>query len=76
VPLGAILPQLTDHKGAAMAVYTTAAGGAAFLGAAVVAVVQPWGGDVGTVWAFVVLYAVAFVLCRFLRVDQPRGARR
>lgn len=68
VPLGAILPSLTDHKGAAMAVYTTAAGGAAFLGAAVVAVVSPWGGDVGVVWAFVVLYGVSFVLCRYLRV--------
>ena len=32
VPLGAILPSLTERKGAAMAVYTTAAGGAAFLG--------------------------------------------
>ncbi len=74
VPLGAILPQLTQRKGAAMAVYTTAAGGAAFLGAAVVALVQPWGGDVGTIWAFVVLYAVAFVLCGFLEVDQPQSA--
>lgn len=74
VPLGAILPQLTERKGAAMAVYTTAAGGAAFLGAAVVALVRPWGGDAGTVWAFVVLYGVAFVLCHWLRVDQPKDA--
>lgn len=70
VPLDAILPSLTDHKGAAMAVYTTAAGGAAFLGAAVVAIVQPWGGDVGVVWAFVVLYGVSFVLCHFLKVPK------
>ncbi|WP_143822688.1 RbtT/DalT/CsbX family MFS transporter, partial [Mycetocola reblochoni] len=38
VPMGAIMPALVpDRKGAAMAMYTTAAGGAAFLGAAVVA---------------------------------------
>lgn len=71
VPLGAILPSLTDDKGAAMAMYTTAAGGAAFLGGAVVAAVQPWGGNVGVVWAFVGLYAVSFVLCHFLRVPKP-----
>lgn len=70
VPLGAILPAMTDHKGAAMAVYTTAAGGAAFLGGAVVALVQPWAGDVGVVWAFVVLYAISFVLCSVLKVPQ------
>nr|WP_238589767.1 RbtT/DalT/CsbX family MFS transporter [Pseudonocardia sp. AL041005-10] len=38
VPMGAIMPALApDHKGAAMAMYTTAAGGAAFLGSGVVA---------------------------------------
>ncbi|MDO4255397.1 MAG: RbtT/DalT/CsbX family MFS transporter [Kocuria sp.] len=71
VPMGAIMPTLTpDHKGAAMAMYTTAAGGAAFLGAAVVALVRPWGGDVTVVWAFVALYGVAFFLMRFLDVEQ------
>jgi MFS family permease len=71
VPMGAIMPALApDHKGAAMAMYTTAAGGAAFSGAAVVAVVKPWGGNVGVVWAFVALYAVAFVLVSFLTVPE------
>ncbi|WP_125613617.1 RbtT/DalT/CsbX family MFS transporter [Specibacter cremeus] len=77
VPMGAIIPALTPaHKGAAMAMYTTAAGGAAFLGAAVVAVVLPWGGNTGVVWAFVLLYGVAFALTSFLKVpgDAP-GAR-
>lgn len=72
VPLGAIMPALAPkHQGAAMAMYTTAAGGATFLGSAVVAVVRPWGGNVGVVWAFVVLYALAFVMTLFLKVEQP-----
>ena len=73
VPLGAIMPALApDHKGAAMAMYTTAAGGATFLGSFVVAVVRPWGGNVGVVWAFVVLYALAFLMTFALKVEQPR----
>nr|WP_233197588.1 RbtT/DalT/CsbX family MFS transporter [Cryobacterium sp. Y57] len=77
VPMGAIMPALApEHKGAAMAMYTTAAGGAAFLGAAVVAIVQPWGGNIGVVWAFVILYGAAFIMINYLRVpeDEP-GAR-
>lgn len=71
VPLGAILPALTPtHKGAAMAMYTTAAGGATFLGTAVVAIVQPWAGNVGVVWAFVALYAASFVMTWWLDPDQ------
>ncbi|GAB3559578.1 MFS transporter [Spelaeicoccus albus] len=71
VPMGAIMPaQTPEHKGAAMAMYTTAAGGAAFLGSAVVAIVRPWGGGVGTVWAFVVLYGAAFVMSYFLAVPK------
>ncbi len=71
VPMGAIMPALApEHKGAAMAMYTTAAGGAAFLGSAVVAIVRPWGGGVGTVWAFVALYACAFVMISFIKVPD------
>lgn len=76
VPMGAIMPTLTPrHKGAAMAMYTTAAGGAAFLGSAVVAIVRPWGGEVGAVWAFVALYGLAFFLMRFLEVPQIKNIR-
>ena len=39
--------------------------------AAVVAVVRPFGGNVGVVWAFVVLYVLAFVMTYFLGVEQP-----
>lgn len=72
VPMGAIMPALTpEHKGAAMAMYTTAAGGAAFLGPAVVAVLLTAGlGNVGVVWGFVVLYGAAFVMVSFLSVSQ------
>lgn len=74
--LGAILPELVpEHKGAAMAMYTTAAGGAAFLGAAVVAIVQPWGGNTGVVWTFVALYGAAFVMSYYLDVEQKQGNR-
>lgn len=72
VPMGAIMPALApDHKGAAMAMYTTAAGGAAFLGSGLVALMLTLGaGNVGTVWAFVALYACAFVMVSFLNVPQ------
>jgi len=77
VPLGAIMPALApQHKGAAMAMYTTAAGGATFLGSAVVAVVRPWGGNVGVVWAFVALYALAFLMTFTLKVEQPRAGKK
>lgn len=74
VPMGAIMPALVPahNKGAAMAMYTTAAGGAAFLGSATVAVVLALGGDgVAVTWTFVGLYALAFVFIQFLQVDQP-----
>ncbi|OHV09346.1 MFS transporter [Kushneria phosphatilytica] len=75
VPMGAIMPALVpEHKGAAMAMYTTAAGGAIFLGTAVVAVVQPLLGNVGVVWTFVALYASAFVMLHWLKVDQSDEA--
>jgi len=76
VPMGAIMPALApDHKGAAMAMYTTAAGGATFLGSAVVSVVLNLGGsNASVVWTFVGLYAVAFVLIHFLKVPQTHNA--
>lgn len=73
VPLGAIMPAIAPrHTGAAMAMYTTAAGGATFLGSAVVAIVRPFGGNVGVVWAFILLYACAFTMTFFFNVHQPR----
>ncbi|MGN7191276.1 RbtT/DalT/CsbX family MFS transporter [Curtobacterium sp. MCBA15_004] len=75
VPMGAIMPALApEHKGAAMAMYTTAAGGAAFLGTGVVAAVFALGGSGEAVtWTFVGLYACAFVMIHFLDVPQRRA---
>ncbi|AIV40641.1 MULTISPECIES: MFS transporter [unclassified Curtobacterium] len=77
VPMGAIMPALApEHKGAAMAMYTTAAGGAAFLGTGVVAAVFALGGGGQAVtWTFVGLYACAFVMIHFLDVPQGRPHR-
>ncbi|WP_299258131.1 MFS transporter [uncultured Kushneria sp.] len=77
VPMGAIMPALVPaHKGAAMAMYTTAAGGAIFLGTGVVAVMQPLVGNTGVVWTFVGLYACAFVMLHWLKVDQSDNAEQ
>lgn len=78
VPMGAIMPALApEHKGAAMAMYTTAAGGAAFLGAGVVALGLGLGlGNVGVVWLFVALYAAAFLMVRTLRVPEDAARER
>ena len=75
-PMGAIVPAFAgeDRRGAAMAMYATAAGGATFLGNAVVSAVLPWGGAAGVVWTFVVLYALAFVVLSFLRVPAQAEA--
>lgn len=87
VPMGAIMPALhPEHKGAAMAMYTTAAGGAYFLGAGVCAVVLNIAAALGAssfvansavVWTFVALYACAFVMVGHLKVPQDeKGARQ
>ncbi|WIB35469.1 hypothetical protein [Curtobacterium sp. MCJR17_043] len=70
--MGAIMPALEpQHRGAAMAMYTTAAGGAAFLGTGVVAVVLALGGGGAAVtWTFVGLYACAFLMVGRLHVPQ------
>ena len=78
VPMGAIMPELApDFKGAAMAMYTTAAGGSAFLGSAVVTVVYALGlGNTSVVWAFVLLYAAAFIMVQFLNVPADDKSHR
>jgi MFS family permease len=74
VPMGAIMANLIPGRsGPAMAMYTTAAGGAALTGPAVVAAVRPFFGGVGVVWAFVVLYAAAFVMTFFLKLPREAG---
>ena len=84
VPMGAIMPALAPaHKGAAMAMYTTAAGGAIFLGTAVVWLVRQLSELAGLdlvedaftvnsiiVWAFVGLYGCAFLMIQQMRVPE------
>ena len=78
--MGAIVAaNAPGQEGGAMAMYTTAAGGATFLGSLVVAVVLNVTGwfnlgsyaqNTAVVWAFVALYAVAFILVGRLRTRQ------
>ena len=81
VPMGAILPEnAPQHRGAAMAMYTTAAGGATFLGSITVAVVlnvttalgweDPFMRNSAVIWTFVALYAAAFIMVGNLRTRQ------
>ena len=86
VPMGAIMPEnAPDHRGAAMAMYTTAAGGAFFLGSAVVAVVlgitgaldwSSYAQNSAVIWTFVALYACAFVMVGNLRTQQDDPEHR
>ena len=86
VPMGAIMPaNAPKHRGAAMAMYTTAAGGAAFLGTAVVSVVLGITGALGweifaqksaVIWTFVALYGCAFIMVGNLRTDQDNPEHR
>ena len=78
VPMGAIMANLVpEHKGAAMAMYTTAAGGAAFSGAGVVLLVKQFtDNNAAVVWTFVGLYAIAFVLVGFLMVPKDESGAR
>ncbi|MCO1337973.1 arabinose ABC transporter permease [Kocuria polaris] len=86
VPMGAIMPALApDHRGAAIAMYTTAAGGATFLGSAVVAIVFNIAAGLGwddftrnsvVVWTFVALYACAFAMIRHLKVPEDEDKEK
>ncbi len=86
VPMGAIMPaNAPNHRGAAMAMYTTAAGGAAFLGTSVVSIVlsitgamgwEPFAQKSAVIWTFVALYGCAFVMVGNLRTDQDDPVKR
>lgn len=86
VPLGAIITaNAPAHRGAAMAMYTTAAGGATFLGTAVVSIVggiasamglDQMGQDTWIVWVLVGMYALAWIMIGHLRTDQDDPVKR
>ena len=72
VPMAAVFPALEPrHKGAAISVYNLSAGLSNFLAPAIAVVLLPYFSTIGVVIAYTLLYILAFVLCPFIRVDQP-----
>ena len=77
VPMAAVFPALEPrHKGAAISVYTLSAGLSNFLAPAIAVVLLPWFSTLGVVIAYTALYVVAFILCPFIRVEQPGFVRQ
>jgi MFS family permease len=79
VPLTALMPSMVRHKdkGAALAVLNFGAGGAAFVGPALVTVFHPLIGGGGVAVVFAVLYlAVAVVSTRLKDASDPGEQRR
>ncbi|GHH74538.1 MFS transporter [Streptomyces sulfonofaciens] len=79
VPLSALMPSMVRHKdkGAALAVLNFGAGGAAFVGPALVTVFHPVIGGGGVTVVFSVLYlAVAVVSTRLKDASDPGERRR
>jgi MFS family permease len=72
VPMAAVFPALEpQHKGAAISVYNLSAGLSNFLAPAIAVVLLPYFSTIGVVIAYTLLYLLAFVLCPFIRVEQP-----
>lgn len=72
VPMAAVFPALEPkHKGAAISVYNLSSGMSNFLAPAIAVVLLPWFSTIGVVIAYTALYLLAFVLCAFIRVEQP-----
>ncbi|PXY64154.1 cytochrome C biogenesis protein CcdA, partial [Enterobacter hormaechei subsp. steigerwaltii] len=77
VPMAAVFPALEPrHKGAAISVYNLSAGLSNFLAPAIAVVLLPWFSTLGVVIAYTALYVVAFILCPFIRVEQPGFVRQ
>ncbi|MEU3272779.1 MFS transporter [Saccharomonospora sp. NPDC006951] len=71
VPISALLPSLApENKGGAMALLNLGAGGAAFVGPAIVSLFLGPAGAAGVVIIFAALYVVAAVLTRFLKLPE------
>ncbi len=80
VPMGAIMPKHAEGlEPAAMAMYTTAAGGSTFLGTLTVAIVlnvtaalgwSDFASNSAVIWVFVLLYVAAFIMVGNLRSAQ------
>ncbi len=73
-PLGAIMAALAPgRKGAAMAILNLGAGASAWVGPAVVGIVQPLAGIGGVMWTFAVLYFISAVLSLVMKVPEDPG---
>jgi polyol permease family len=71
VPISALLPSLApENKGGAMALLNLGAGGATFVGPAVVSLFLGPTGAAGVVIIFAALYVVAAVMVRFLKLPE------
>ncbi|MCE4944840.1 MFS transporter [Streptomyces sp. VTCC 41912] len=74
VPISALVPALApENKGGAMALLNLGAGGAAFVGPAIVSVFLDPLGPAGVVLIFAGLYVVAAVLTLYLKPAEVRG---
>jgi MFS family permease len=70
--MAAVFPALEpQHTGAAISVYNLSAGLSNFLAPAIAVVLLPYFSTLGVVIAYTALYLLAFVICAFIRVEQP-----
>jgi MFS family permease len=77
VPLSALMPSMVtlNDKGAALAILNLGAGGAAFIGPAIVTLFYPVGGGAAVAIAFCVLYVIVAVLSVVLKDASDPGER-
>lgn len=74
VPISALLPSMApENKGGAMALLNLGAGGATFVGPAVVSLFFPLVGAGGVTIIFLGLYLVALVLTLMLKLPEEQG---
>jgi MFS family permease len=78
VPLSALMPSMVAYKdkGASLAILNLGAGGAAFVGPAVVTLLYPVFGGGGVAITFAIMYLIVAVLTYALEDDSDPGRRR
>lgn len=75
VPMTPIFTTLEPtHKGAAISVYTLSAGLSNFAAPAIAGMVLPHFSFIGVVYAYTILYFMAFAVSFLLRVQQPKNS--
>ena len=78
VPLSALMPSMVDpaDKGSALAVLNFGAGAAAFVGPALVTLLNPFVGPAGVVITYSALYVVCAFLSTFIKDESDPAERR